>query len=74
GGAGLMIRVYQGKKENSEGFYSINVDLGARYLFGGEAAYLKKGDIKRLNNQVIFTPSRSTTDLLMTNIGVTFNF
>lgn len=74
GGGGLMIRVFRGQKENSEGFYSINIDVGARYLFGREAAYLKKGDIQRQNNQVIFSPSRSTTDLLMTNIGVTVNF
>lgn len=74
GGAGLMFRVYQGKKENSEGVYAINIDLGMRYLFGGEATYLKKGDIKRENNQVIYSPSQSTTDLLHAAVGVTFNF
>ncbi|HEX9973109.1 MAG TPA: hypothetical protein VGD14_13645 [bacterium] len=74
GGGGVMIRVYQGKKENSDGTYSVNIDLGARYLFGGEAGYLKEGDIKRENGVVTFTPSKSTTDLVMANIGVTFNF
>jgi len=74
GGAGLMIRVYQGQKEKSDGFYSINIDIGVRYLFGGEAAYLKKGDIIRDNGKVIYSPSQSTTDLMTTTVGVTFNF
>jgi hypothetical protein len=74
GGGGLMIRVYQGKKEQSEGFYSINIDVGARYLFGGEATYLKEGDIKRENGTVIYSPSQSTTDLLITTVGVTVTF
>ena len=74
GGGGLMIRVYQGKKEQSEGFYSINIDVGARYLFGGEATYLKEGDIKRENGTVIYSPSQSTTDLLTTTVGVTVTF
>lgn len=74
GGGGLMIQVYQGRKEKSKGLYTINIDLGVRYLFGGEAEYLKKGDIQRVNGKVIYNPSQSTTDLLTTRIGVTFNF
>lgn len=74
GGGGVMIRVYEGVKENSDGTFSVNIDLGFRYLYGGEAEYLKEGDIKRENGVVTFTPSKSTTDLLVTNIGVTFNF
>jgi hypothetical protein len=74
GGGGLMIRVYQGKKGRSDGFYSINIDIGMRYLFGGEATYLKEGDIKRENGTVIYSPSESTTDLLTTTVGVTFTF
>lgn len=73
-GGGLMIRVYQGKKERSEGFYSINIDVGVRYLLGGEATYLKEGDIKRENGTVVYSPSQSTTDLLTTTVGVTFTF
>jgi hypothetical protein len=74
GGGGLMIRVYQGKKARSNGFYSININVGTRYLFGGEASYLKEGDIKRENGTVIYSPSQSTTDLLTTSIGVTVTF
>ena len=74
GGAGLMIQVYKGKKENSNGFYSVNIDVGVRYLFGGEAAYLKEGDIIREEGKVIYSPSQSTTDLVTTMVGVSFNF
>lgn len=74
GGGGMMIRVYQGRKEASGGLYSVNIDLGFRYLLGGEAEYLKQGGIKRENGTVIYSPSKSKTDLLMTNIGVTFAF
>jgi hypothetical protein len=74
GGGGMMIRVYQRKKDNSSGMFSVNINLGFRYLFGGEAEYLREGDIKRENGNVTFTPSKSTTDLLTTNLGVTFNF
>jgi hypothetical protein len=74
GGAGVMVRVYQGQKENNSGMYAINVDLGVRYLFGDEAKYLKKGDIHRENSTVTYHPSQSTTDLLTVQLGVTFNF
>ena len=74
GGAGLMIRVYQGSKESNDGLFSVNINLGFRYLFGGEAEYLKKGDIHREENNVTYHPSRSTTDLLNLNVGVIFNF
>lgn len=74
GGGGLMIRVYQGQKEKSHGFFSVNIDIGVRYLLGGEAAYLKEGDIIRDNGKVIYSPSQSTTDLLTTTVGVTLNF
>lgn len=74
GGAGLMIQVYQGRKKESKGLYAININLGFRYLFGGEAEYLKKGDIHRKNGNVTYSPSKSTTDLLNVNIGIVFNF
>lgn len=74
GGGGVMIRVYEGTKENSDGTFSVNIDLGFRYLLGGEAEYLREGDIKRENGVVTFSPSKSTTDLLVTKLGVTFTF
>lgn len=74
GGAGIMFRVYQGQKKDSNGIYSIYIDLGMHYLIGGEATYLKQGDIRREYNEVIYSPSKSTTDLLKVGLGVSFAF
>jgi hypothetical protein len=69
-GGGLMIRLYQ--RQNST--FAILLDLGARYLWGGKAEYLKEGDILREDGMVIYNTSFSNTDLFTTHIGVTFSF
>ncbi|MDZ7356098.1 MAG: hypothetical protein ONB33_00715, partial [candidate division KSB1 bacterium] len=74
GGAGIMFRVYQGRKNDSNGIYSIYIDLVMHYLIGGEATYLKQGDIRREFNEVTYSPSKSTTDLLRVGLGVSFAF
>ena len=44
-------------------------------LIGGEADYLKKGDIEiDEDNKVIYHANRSETDLFVVNIGVSFLF
>ena len=75
-GGGLMIRVYRVSEEKSktENLESVNIDLGVRYMRGGEAEYLKEGSIKIEGSQLIYDVSRSTTDLLPVHIGVSFNF
>ena len=45
GGAGLMFLVY---RPNDGTVSDIFVDLGARYVFGGEAEYLKEGSIRNV--------------------------
>ena len=67
-GGGLLIRVYSGSRN------TVFIDLGARYLFGGEAEYLEKGSIGRDNGVVTFDVTRSETNLLMLQIGVAANF
>ncbi len=67
-GGGLLIRVYSGRRN------TVFIDLGARYLFGGEAEYLEKGSIGRENGQVTFDVTKSETNLLMLQIGVAANF
>ena len=47
------------------------LDLSLRYLYGGEAVYLTKGDIRwQEAGLVILEPRRSRTDMLMVNVGV----
>jgi len=77
GGAGLLILVY--KKDTSleweERDFSVSIDLGFRFLNGGEADYLKKGDIEITDDdQVIYHSNHSRTDLVTVNLGVNFTF
>ena len=75
-GGGLMIRVKKKSENGSEGSKQteILVDFRVRYLFGGEADYLKEGSIRRDSGNVEFDITRSRTDLLTFNIGVAFTF
>lgn len=73
GGAGVDIHLHSGESEEGKPF-SIMLHLGARYLFGSSADYLKKGSVRREDGQVTFDVSRSRTDLLIPKLGVTFKF
>ena len=73
GGGGLMIKVYEGFTEKNS-LYEIFVDIGVKYLKGGEAEYLKEGSITRKNSKVFYDLNKSTTDLLNFHIGASINF
>ena len=73
-GGGLNVRVYSGQLGEDTPHGIILVNLGARYLFGGEAEYLQKGSIRRENGEVTFDVDRSRTDLLIPQLGVSFVF
>jgi hypothetical protein len=74
-GTGLMFRVSaknknQGDRKSGEAY----IDLGIRYLKGGEAEYLKEGSIEVINGQVNYDISKSVTDILTAHIGLMFTF
>jgi hypothetical protein len=76
-GAGLLISVYthEAGMDPEDRDVNLAIDLGFRYLKGGEASYLKKGDIEiDENNKVIYHPNNSFTDLITINIGVNVMF
>ena len=75
-GGGLMFRVYQAPERKSIGreLASVYIDLGLRYLKGGDAEYLTKGKITVEDSQVYYDISKSTTDILTIHIGATFAF
>lgn len=52
----------------------ILLDGKVRYLRGSEAEYLRRGSIRRVNGAVLFDTLSSRTDVLTTQIGVTFRF
>lgn len=76
-GGGLMIRVYQSEKQNRAGHTKrreLLIDFRVRYLFGGETTYLREGSVTRDNGMVEIDPIRSTTDLMVFQIGVAYMF
>lgn len=70
-GGGLMIRVLERKKGK---YYAVFIELGACYLKGGRAEYMKKGSFYQENGQVLYEISESTTDLIAAHVGVNFVF
>lgn len=73
-GAGCLIEVYSTYPRKDSGNFSIYVDLGARYLKGGEAEYLTEGSIYVYDDYVEHVVSVSRTDLLAFQIGVALIF
>lgn len=74
-GGGVMAQVYSGRPEGTGRAFSVFVDASVRYLFGGEAEYLREGGIDTDNNgNLTFDIISSRTDLLMPQLGVTVRF
>jgi hypothetical protein len=58
----------------NEGITDVFVDVGARYVFGGEAEYLKEGSVRNVNGRVAYDILKSKTDLLVFQIGASVRF
>ncbi|MFQ5570529.1 MAG: hypothetical protein ACE5G0_12680 [Rhodothermales bacterium] len=71
-GGGVNVEVYRGR--GGKKLSALNINAGVRYLFGSEAEYLKEGSIERRDGQVFFTTERSETNMVLTQLGVTFKF
>jgi len=71
-GAGLNIPIVQIKKDNNgeKAPISLNLGIRLRYLFGGQADYLRKGSIEVVQNRFVYEHFRSRTDLLFLNVGL----
>ncbi|MCI0511968.1 hypothetical protein L0128_01985, partial [candidate division KSB1 bacterium] len=78
GGFGIKFLLIDGMKINEEQPHPNNaklfLDFKVRYIFGGEAEYLKEGSIQRSNGNVTYKINNSETDLLHYNLGVIFQF
>ena len=74
-GAGTQVTLIQGiRQDNKQRLFSMDLDIGIRYLRGGEAEYMKKGSIHREIDGVIYDVYRSRTDLVKAYIGLNFSF
>ena len=52
----------------------VGLDIGLRYLIGGEVDYLTRGDLQRDASGVTFEPTRSRTTLFGLQLGVNVDF
>ena len=68
GGGGVTILLISGRDAR------LSLNLGLRYLTGGDADYLTKGAIRRDETGVTFEPSRSPLSMVSTQIGMAFEF
>lgn len=74
-GGGVMARVYRGHSSSNGRPFNVFIDARIRYLFGGEAQYLREGDIETdASGDPIFFFTESRTDLLIPQLGVTIRF
>lgn len=73
-GAGAVVRVLDVRGREGRSAFSLYLDMGLRYLKGGNAEYLREGSILRGRGYITYTPLTSTTDLLKTRVGIAFRF
>ena len=71
-GGGIQIQVFDG--QGGEGPQAVYIELGARYLIGRPAEYLKEGSVRRENGRVAFDVTKSDTDMLNVKLGVGVRF
>lgn len=63
-GGGLYVLLYQKR-------FNVLLDIGAQYINGGRARYLKPGSIEDLpDNQIRVTPMESNTHMVLMKLGV----
>lgn len=74
-GGGVMARVYEGRSSTDGRPFEVFVDARVRYLFGGEARYLREGDIEAdADGDPVFHFAESRTDVLLPQLGLTVRF
>jgi len=74
-GAGVMICAYAAPRcPNRGSSFAVYVDLGTRYLKGGNTEYMIEGSLIRNGDDIIYEVYESTTDIITMHIGVSFSF
>lgn len=73
-GAGMSLCLHQGGMPSYAPAYRVDLNLGVRYLLGGQAEYLNEGAIHTVNGDVYYYVNRSNTNLFVATLGVGFTF
>tara|TARA_Y100001935_G_scaffold217449_1_gene189695 strand:+ start:141986 stop:142678 length:693 start_codon:yes stop_codon:yes gene_type:complete len=72
-GGGMKFNLWEGFDEDGD-YFKLSLIVKARYMIGGEALYMKEGDLVNTGDGVEYNISRSRTDLNTFNIGFMFSF
>ncbi len=72
-GGGLKFKLYEGYDDDGD-YVGFSLVVKAKHMLGGEADYLKEGDLIRSRRGIDYNISRSRTDLTTFNLGFVFNF
>jgi len=74
-GGGVQLLLYKERPRRQKNRpVHLMLDAKLRYLRGSPADYLTRGSIRQENGQLVYDISRSRTDMLLTQIGITFRF
>ncbi len=79
-GAGLSLRLRRQREESEvngkrrKERSGLLLELGARYLAGSRADYLRKGSIERVGEEVTWTADHSRTSIVVPFIGIRWEF
>jgi hypothetical protein len=73
-GGGVLVRLAQAGISDENPAFSIDLKLGARYLWGGNAEYLTEDSIHIDGDSVTYFVRRSSTNLFCADIGIAFSF
>ncbi len=72
-GGGVKIDLYEGLDDDGD-FFGVSMVVRSRLNLGGEALYMKEGDLERTSDGVILNLRRSRTDLTTFNVGFVLSF
>ena len=72
-GGGAKIRLWEGYDDDGD-FIGVHLLLKSRYMLGGEALYLKEGDLINHGNTLEYNVSKSRTDITTFNVGFVLSF
>jgi hypothetical protein len=75
-GTGVDIRIWKRHpKAPGRGVFDVSLSFSAKYFWGSEAEYLKKGSIRRdPDGGITYLVQRSKTDMLMPRVGISVRF
>lgn len=73
-GAGASFRALEVRSQQGQTLFSLHMEIGARYLMGNTAEYLREGSIRRERGSLRYETLISDTDLVKTHFGIVFRF